>query len=86
MTDAPKNREELRDMIADAMAYSPHWPYEYGDQADVVLAALDAAGVDMVPKALTDTMYDLSPYVGSYAEAQIDWSAMLSASPFKVTP
>jgi hypothetical protein len=76
-TMTPKNRDELAWAISTALRYQGR------EMGESVIAALDAAGLAIVPKEPTEAM--VSTFGASSIEVAF-YRAMLEASPFKGAP
>lgn len=71
-------REELIEVMADAIDLSVEVRGNASRAATAALAALEAAGVRLVPVKCPDDMYG---YAGARAD-RAAWEAMLAASPY----
>lgn len=82
---APTDRAGVVRVMAEAS-----WHWRGGNQGEHILAALEAAGLRVVPVEATEEMLRegtrrmsyFAPTKGVYPRARTCWPAMLAASPF----
>lgn len=77
----PKNRNELEQVINDAIANAGILADE--SVASDILKALESHGCSVVPVEITEEMLDASETVDTGVVFPWRWARMLSANPFK---